>query len=217
MIRLDVRIEGRLDELFAAEALAGERAVKATMADAAVRMKTAWRDDIRSAGLGSRLANAVRSQVYPQSQPSMDAAALVYSKAPKITGAHERGALIRSKSGFWLAIPTEAAGKGNRGGRITPGEWQFRHGIRLRFVSRGGRTALLVADSARLSKRGLAMKKRGRRRRDGILPGEATVPIFVLVPQVKLPKRLDLIARATAVHAGVPAQIVSRWNGLAGK
>lgn len=212
MIRLDVRIEGRLDELFAAEALAGERAVKATMADAAVRMKTAWRDDIRSAGLGSRLANAVRSQVYPQSQPSMDAAALVYTKAPKIIGAHERGALIRSNNGFWLAIPTQSAGRGPRGGRITPAQWEQRTGRRLRFVYRSGRSALLVDDGTVRSGNAPAFgqrAKRGFRNR--------TVPIFVLVPQVKLPKRLDLIARATAVHAGVPAQIVSRWNGLAGK
>lgn len=32
---------------------------------------------------------------------------------------------------FWLAIQTPAAGKSLRGGRITPGEWERRRGLRL--------------------------------------------------------------------------------------
>lgn len=217
MIQLDVKIDGRLDELMLRESQAGERAVSATMRDAGSRLKTTWRSDITGAGLGSRLSNTVRSEVYPKGQASLNAAALVYTKAPQIVGAHQTGALIRSSNGAWLAIPTEAAGKGYRGGRITPGEWQFRTGVRLRFVQRSGRTALLVADGARVNKRGLAFRKRGKRRRDGILTGETTVPIFVLVPQVQLRKRLNLIEAARPIHASVPAQIVSRWKGLAAR
>lgn len=213
MIRLDVTIDGRLDELMAAEYRAGERAVSSAMRLTAERLKLAWRGDVVSSGLGARLANAIRSEVYPRGQSSLNAAALVYTKAPQIIGAHERGELIRSSSGFWLAIPTEAAGKGLRGRRITPGEWQFRTGIRLRFVYRSGKSGLLVADGARLNSRGMAKKKRGTRRRDGILTGETSVPIFVLVPQVKLPKRLNLYAIAAGVHAGVPGAIVAAWTG----
>lgn len=51
---------------------------------------------------------------------SLSAAALVWSNAPVIVGAHDTGPLIRSRNGFWLAIPTPAAGKSTRGGRITP-------------------------------------------------------------------------------------------------
>ncbi len=217
MIPFYVKIEGRLDEMMMREAQAGERAVSSAMRDAGSRLKTIWRSDITGAGLGTRLANTVRSRVYPQSQPSLNAAALVFTKAPQIVGAHETGPLIRSSSGNWLAIPTEAAGKGYHGGRVTPGEWQFRTGIRLRFVQRSGRTALLVADDARVSSRGLARKKRGKRRRDGILTGAATVPIFILVPQVQLRKRLNLLNDARAVHASVPGQIVARWQGLAAR
>jgi hypothetical protein len=214
MIPLTVKIDGRLDDLMASEIRAGERAVTAAMKDAGARLKTIWRGDITSAGLGKRLSNTVRAQVYPETTPSLNAAALVFTKAPQIIGAHEEGALIRSSAGRWLAIPTEAAGKGYRGGRITPGEWQFRTGVRLRFVQRTGRVALLVADDARVSGRGLAAKKRGRRRRDGILTGAATVPIFILVPQVQLRKRLNLLNDAQAIHAAVPAMIVSKWKGL---
>lgn len=75
---------------------------------------------------------------------SLGAAALIYSKAPHIVGAFDEGAVIRSKDGFWLAIPTEAAGKSAKGGRITPGEWERRNGRRLKFVYRRGRPGLLV-------------------------------------------------------------------------
>ena len=53
-----------------------------------------------------------------------------------IFGAHDTGPLIRSKDGCRLAIPLPAAGKSLRGGRITPGEWERRRGLRLRFIYR---------------------------------------------------------------------------------
>jgi hypothetical protein len=38
-----------------------------------------------------------------------------------------------------------------------------------------------------------------------------TAPIFLLVPQVKLPKRLDLARDAERVHGAVPGLIVANW------
>jgi hypothetical protein len=63
-----------------------------------------------------------------------------------IIGAHDTGPLIRSKNGFWLAIPTPAAGKSSKGGRITPGEWERRTGLRLVFIYRRRGLSLLVAE-----------------------------------------------------------------------
>ena len=111
-----------------------------------------------------------------------------------------------------MAIPLPAAGKrGSRGGRLTPASWQRRTGIRLRPVRLKAGRILLVADDARLSKSGVAAKNRGRRRKDGILNRAQTVPIFVLVPQVKLPKKLDLYGAADHIAARMPADIVDRW------
>ncbi len=135
----------------------------------------------------------------------MNAAALVWSKAPVIVGAHDAGPLIRSKSGFWLTIPTPAAGKSSRGGRITPGEWERRTGLRLRFVYRRAGPSLLVAEG-RLNARGRAVASRSKTGR-----GVTTVPIFLLVPQVKLPKRLDLARDAKAAQDALPAAIVANW------
>jgi hypothetical protein len=41
--------------------------------------------------------------------------------------------------------------------------------------------------------------------------GVATVPIFLLVPQVKLRKRLDLAREAERAIDGVPGRIVAGW------
>jgi hypothetical protein len=41
-----------------------------------------------------------------------------------------------------------------------------------------------------------------------------TVPIFLLVPQVKLPKRLDLARVAEREHDAVSGLIVANWASL---
>ena len=161
---------------------------------------------VTSGLVGRRLARTIRSEQYPKGQPSLNAAALVWSKAPTIINAHDTGPLIRSKTGFWLAIPTEAAGRGFRGGKITPGEWERRRGLRLRFVYRRTGPSLLVADRARINKRGQAVASRAKTGRN-----QVTAPIFLLVPQVKLPKRLDLDRDAERAHDSMPGLIVSNW------
>lgn len=213
-MKITVSTEPSISSLMQREYQVGEAAVTRAMRGAASRLKQDWRGQVTSAGLGRRLGNTVRGQAYPSGTNSIDAAALVWTKAPKIIAAHEEGALITSKDGFWLAIPLEAAGRGRQGKRLTPGEWEQRNGTRLRFVYRPGRTALLVADDARVSKGGLARRKRGRRRKsDNILTGAQTVPVFVLVPQVKLRKRLNLYDGAERVASGLPGAIASGWKG----
>jgi hypothetical protein len=204
-MKLKLDITPDLVATMAAEVKAGEKAVTAAMREAGTGLKTAWRGQITGAGLGRRLAKSIRSQTYPKAGESLNAAALVWSKAPVLVGAHDTGPLIRSRNGFWLAIPTEAAGRGLRGGKITPGEWERRRGLRLRFVYRRRGPSLLVAEG-RLNSRGIGVASRSKTGR-----GRATVPIFLLVPQVKLPKRLDLDRDAERAHDSVPGLIVANW------
>lgn len=204
-MNIGMDITGNLAAIMAAEIKAGERAVSRAVGEAGSNLKTAWRGQITGAGLGARLARTIRSEQFPKGKNSLNAAALVWSNAPAIIGAHEEGPLIRSKSGFWLAIPTPAAGKSTRGGRITPGEWERRRGIRLRFVYRPRGLSLLVAEG-RLNSRGLAVGSRSKTGR-----GATTVPIFLLVPQVKLRKRLDLARDAKAAQQRIPGAIVANW------
>ncbi len=213
-MRIDIEISGDPTLWAETEIRAAERAVTRGVAAAGQKLKSGWRAQIESAGLGKRLARTIRARTYPEHGASIGAAALVWSKAPVIVGAHDTGPLIRSKHGFWLAIPLPAAGKKGPGGkRITPGGWEKRTGMRLRFVYRRSGPSLLVADDARLSgKRQLAAPNRRRRRKDGILTGAMTVPVFLLVPQVKLRKRLDLARDARAVEAALPGMVVERWG-----
>ncbi len=202
---------GDLPKIMRQEIRAGERAVTESVHEAGLRVKEGWREQIAQAGLGRRLGRTIREQTYPKSGASLDAASLIWTKAPKILAAHIKGALIRSKSGFYLAIPTPEAGKGMRGGKITPGEWERRNGMRLRFIYRQGKPGLLVADDARLTKAGRAVANRRKRRKDGILTGAVTVPIFILVPQVRLKKRLDM-QQLAELGEGTPRQIVKKWE-----
>lgn len=192
------------------EIKAGESAVTRVLQAAGQELKADWRAQITRAGLGARLARTIRSQAYPKRGESLEAAALVWTKAPQIIGAHDSGPLIRSKSGFWLAIPTEAAGKGRGGKRLTPGEWEQRRGLRLRFIYRRRGPSLLVA-VGRLNSRGIGVASRSKTGR-----GLTTVPVFLLVPQVKLRKRLDLARDAARVQAQVPGRIVREWVEVRG-
>jgi hypothetical protein len=204
-MHLSLNIDPDTVALMREEIATGERAVSTAIREASTRLKSAWRGQITGAGLGTRLARSIRSAQYPKGKPSLNAAALVWSKAPVILGAHNTGPMIRSKNGFWLAIPTPAAGKSARGGRISPGEWERRTGLRLRFIYRHQGPSLLVAEG-RLNTKGRAVASRSKTGR-----GLLTAPIFLLVPQVRLEKRLNLAAAAEAELGRVPGAIVASW------
>ena len=205
-MKLTVDFSPDLVTLLEQEIKAGERAVTAAMKAAGAELKQDWREQITRAGLGQRLPRTIRNKTYPTSGDSINAAAFIWSNAPEILNAHDRGALIRSKSGFWLAIPTEAAGKGRGGARLTPAEWERRRGMRLRFIYRRNGPSLLVAEKARINTRGLAVASRSKTGRR-----QVSAPIFLLVPQVKLRKRLDLARDAERVAGAVPGLIVEKW------
>lgn len=204
-MKLRVEISGSIAADMRGELVAGEKAVSNAIRSAAFRLKADWRGQITNAGLGARLARTIRSEDYPKGRASLNAGALIWSTAPVVVGAHDSGPLIRSKNGFWLAIPTAAAGKSARGGRITPGEWERRTGLRLRFIYRRRGPSLLVAEG-RLNTKGRAVASRSKTGR-----GLMTAPIFLLVPQVKLSKRLDLARDAERAIDRVPGLIVANW------
>lgn len=140
------------------------------------------------AAVPGKLWRAWQSSSFPRTGPARNPAGTIWLKG----GARTRGALqfwtqpgeIRGKAGQFLAVPLPAAGSRGRGRNLTPGEWERRTGIRLRFVYRRGRPSLLVADSAVLSGKARTARANTARR---IASGRAsaTVPIFVLMPVVK--------------------------------
>ena len=78
--------------------------------------------------------------------------------------------------------------------------------MRLRFVYRRNGPSLLVAEKARINTRATAVASRLNTGR-----GQVSAPIFLLVPQVKLRKQLDLARDAERVARSVPGLIVAGW------
>lgn len=192
-----------------------EKAVTGGIKEAGDGLKVSLRRQVITAGLGTRLARTWRNRAYPNK--GYDAASLVWSKAPEIVRSFDRGTVIKSKSGFWLAIPTAAAPKRGVGGkRMTPATFPEHRFGPLRFVYRRGRPSLLVVDGVRVSGR---TGRVGRRAKGGsytksgrLKSGITTVVMFVMVPQVKMPKRLDVTRAANQWASRVPRLIKSQYG-----
>ena len=187
-----------------------ERAVATGTKDAGRGLKAELRRQVGSAGLGQRLANSWRDKHYPNEK--LDAASLVYTKAPQIIRAFDEGAVIRSRRGRFLAIPTDnAPRKGTDGRRISPSTFPEHRFGPLRFVPRRNGPALLVVGGLRASFSRKTGELRGfrrateRTRQSG--QGLSTVVMFLLVPQVKLRKRLDVARAAERWSVQLPALI----------
>jgi hypothetical protein len=179
-----------------------ERAAAAGTKEAGRSLKTELRRQVTSAGLGQRLARTWRDRHYDNQ--GLDAASLVYTKAPQIMRAFDEGAAIRSKTGLWLAIPTPNAPRRGVGGkRINPSNFPEHRFGPLRFVYRRSGPSLLVAEGLRASVSRKTGELRGFRRASERARrterGVATVVMFFMVPQVRLPKRLDV------------ARVAERW------
>jgi hypothetical protein len=213
-MRLQAAIQGDLQALLKAELRGAERAVTAGVRAATIGLKAELRAQVTGAGLGQRLANTWRSRIYPEGQQSLGAAGFVWSKAPRLIRLYDEGAIIRSKQGLYLAIPTPAAGRfGDRRQKITPLLWERIHGMPLRFVYRRSGPSLLVADNVRLTAHGRAAANIGRSKGAAFtrLSGRTTVPLFILVPQVSVKKRLDVNGAARKWIGALPQLVLQAW------
>jgi hypothetical protein len=85
--------------------------------------------------------------------------------------------------------------------------------MRLQFVYRPNGPSLLVANNARLTARGRAVANIGRRGGDPFtrLAGRTTVPVFLLVPQVTVRKRLDIEGAAQKWIRALPELVLRAW------
>lgn len=191
-MRFKLAVEGNLVKAMEAEEDRIARAVTAGVGTVAGEVQQDYRDQIARAGLGKKLPRTIRKKLYPN-EPSIAAAALVYSNAEKIIAPFQKGSVIKSSKGFYLAIPTAAAPKkGNGGKRITPSNFPEHVYGALRFVYRPGKNSLLVVDGLRAKKGKRGGFARGSAKAQASGTGLATVAMFTLVPQVRIPKKLEL-------------------------
>ncbi len=188
-MRLKAAVEGSLVEYMEREYQNCARAVTKGVSLAANGLKTAMRIQVKSAGLGSRLANTWRGDIYPKAKNSISAAGVVYTKAQKIMEGFEYQTVIRGKNGLWLVIPTAAISKRIRNKRMTPALYERSKGVRLRFVYRKNGASLLVHEQKR-----------------------KTIVAFVLVPQVRMPKLINFAAEGAKWQAKLPSLILENWR-----
>ena len=211
-MKLGAAIVGSIKADLEAEVRRIERAVPAGVKEGGVGLKGELRKQVVGVGLGGRLARTWRDRHYPNR--GHDAASLVWSKAPQIICTFDEGTTIRSKDGFWLAIPTPSAPKRGVGGkRINPSNFPEHRFGPLRFVYRQRGPSLLVVDGVRVN---ATTGRVGRRAKGGaytktgrMKAGMATVVMFILVPQVKMPKRLD-VKRAAERWVGRLPELIDR-------
>ena len=211
-MRLEAAIQGNLERQGKFEVKAAGSAVVAGTRRAVDGLKQEMRAQVTSAGLGRRLATSWRGKIYENKK--LNAAGRVWTKAPTIMRAFDEGVTIKSKKGLWLAIPTPSAPRRGVGGkRISPSTFPEHRFGRLRFVYRGsGKPSLLVVDGlrARGGKRGGFSRAGKRARATG--RGLATVVMFIMVPQVRLRKRLDFTGAGRHWQQRLPRLIANAWQ-----
>jgi hypothetical protein len=208
VIRAEVR--GSLRELLARDYAAAEREVSTAVNAAGLRVQGQLRVVTRAAfRSGGGIANAWRLRSFPQGQPSLGAAAQVWTRAPRIIDAFSRNTVILPQAGGSLAVPTDVvrARFGNR--RVSPKEFTRRTGIALRAVYRRGKPSLLVADNVRIGARGrvrLNETTRGGRRATRVA-GRTTVVVYILLQGLRLRQRFDLDAIASQAMADLDTRL----------
>lgn len=195
---------------------AGTNAIRSTTRELERDLEALVRDAVPG-----NLWRALKSDAFPERGIARNPVGTVYvNGGPRTKGAYSfftQPGRIVGKDGFYLAIPTAAAGSRGRNRNLTPGEWERRTGIRLRFVYRPGRASLLVADEGTLNGRTGAFRPITRKRtaadeRRGFTRGATTTPIFVLLPSVQFANRVALQPVIDAAGARLGSEVVRRMG-----
>jgi hypothetical protein len=223
---LEAKIAGDLNAIMAAEIKASEAAVTAAVGEAGLGLQRELRAQIAGAGLGRRLANAVRFNLYPDKGTSLSAAAFVYARPGKggrggaadIVAAFEEGVLIRRNGGHWLAIPTANVPRRARGRRATPADLESAPrfgglGQDLELVPTNRPGVMLLVQPVVRAKNGRGFRPATPRRLQAGREREFVV-MFILVRQVRLGKRLDWKAPTDAWAAKLPDLVARKMETL---
>ena len=179
------------------------KAITGGMRDATDELKQALRSQTNAAGLGTRVANTWRGQVYPNKTDAVDPRGFIWSKAPKIAQFFDSGNAIVPINGHrYLAVPTDAARaiRGKKGARLTVPQVEAKLGRRIVIIP-GKQGHLLGLVDMSLNAKG--QRKRGMTKRQMVL-------FYTFVPMVPGQKRLDVQAEVDRVAATIPASIDKR-------
>jgi hypothetical protein len=201
-LSLDFRlaIEGNLGADIAADQARIARGYTRGIRKSVEGLKLALRRQVVEAGLGERLGNSIRGVVYPERGDSMSAAGSVFARKSSHIFLGHHGALIRATGNrTYLAIPTKnvpprrrGGDFGSKGSKANPFEVETRFNQDLIFVPGRNGTILAFIDAIRAkNKRGWRVASKGRVRQGRKVE---RILMFLLVPQVRLRRRLDFEA-----------------------
>lgn len=166
------------------------------------------REDVRNAGLGDGVANAWRMDVKPRNRLAYSPAVFFHSAAPHIIEAFTKGQPIKGKPLLAVPIPDSPADKIRiRRGQERTAEIEKRYGP-LRAINLKGGGVMLVA-RGRASSDGAGVRALVRRRatgtKDYFTPinqkNQVDIPMFWLIPNVRLGKRLNWPEIARQIQA----------------
>lgn len=200
------------------------KAAAQTADDVRDGLKAELRAQVTGAGMGALLAKTWQGRRYPANRDSIDAAAFVYSRAPKIVDAFDRAPVIRPVNGRrYLAIPTDnvprtASGRGH-GRRMTPEEVELAFNQDLKFA-KGAKGRLIayvdvVSNAGGTKLKAPTGKQLVRLYANGRAPKRhAQIVMFVLTPTARMPKRLNVDAAAQHWAQQVPAIFERRFGAL---
>ncbi|WP_439579329.1 DUF6441 family protein [Elioraea sp.] len=224
-------VVGSLKRILEEEVRAGERAVTRAVREETDRTQHELRAQTASAfgPRGRGLAGAWRARVFPRTGESLGAAGIVWTKAPTIIDAFERGATIRAKAGRYLAIPTgfnAPQGRRGRGMRVTPQQMVASGQAFLRPMKQrpGGFVwCLPVRRGERVGRRrapliagGIAAvataRIAGAAQWQADLLRQGFVPMFLLLPEARLVKRLNLADAAQRAQYRLRQRIIAHYR-----
>jgi hypothetical protein len=231
-MQISVTTQGDLRAQVRTEIVEMERAVKEAVRTAGDILRERIAQDVRT-NFGRRndrgrssaegFARSWRSRTYPANQPSMNAASIVWSRAPLLAHAFDEAALITHRGGKMLAIPSQFNLKGGRrrtagmtgarnywaGVKVTPDQMVqlmkakpsrafFRASGNgwITWFAKVGEQRTGVRGTRRAFAGGVQVGGRSRFGANRLI-ARGYVPMFFLRKAVKMPKLLDLEARAT--------------------
>lgn len=187
-------VRGNLAEALKADEKAAAGAVTSVMRKRAAQLKGLVRQQISGAGLGQRLGNSARDQVFPIHGESINAKGRVVSKAiykrpgglVDLFTVFDEGAVIHALGGKFMAIPV-GVGKKEKLSNFDRKDIEI-----LPF--RNGQGYVVLRRGARAFGRGGG----------GVL--------FLLIKQATIKKRLDLQAALDAASEGIDEAVAAEWT-----
>jgi len=218
MLKVKLALKGELKDTIERDISNGAKAVTLGVEETGETLKKRLAGMTSRANLGKGMAKSWKTRRYPKKGNSLGAAVVIYSDAERVIRAFDEGAVIKPKGRRLLAIPTENAPKRGVGRkRISPATFpEARYG-ELRLVKPKNGPLLLVVDGVRILKSGRVgkrLKNDGRTKTGKYRKGVTTVVMFILVPQAKLKKRLNVSRPSRVAYSRLMPTILKHWNRL---